>query len=89
YARLSELLKRYLSEHGFQVRSVAYGVQMERLLTRANSHLMRLDLMIPGEDGLSICRRLRNANNMMPTMMLTARGDDVDRIVGLEAGADD
>ena len=45
--------------------------------------------MLPGEDGLSICRRLRNANNMLPILMLTAKGDEVDRIVGLEVGADD
>ncbi len=50
---------------------------------------MVLDLMLPGEDGLSICRRLRNANNMLPILMLTAKGDEVDRIVGLEVGADD
>ncbi|HGF7183305.1 TPA: two-component system response regulator OmpR [Vibrio cholerae] len=88
-ARLRALLERYLSEQGFQVRSVANGEQMDRLLTRENFHLMVLDLMLPGEDGLSICRRLRNANNMIPILMLTAKGDEVDRIVGLEVGADD
>uniref|UniRef100_UPI0023A96854 response regulator n=1 Tax=Vibrio vulnificus TaxID=672 RepID=UPI0023A96854 len=88
-ARLRALLERYLSEQGFQVRSVANGEQMDRLLTRENFHLMVLDLMLPGEDGLSICRRLRNANNMLPILMLTAKGDEVDRIVGLEVGADD
>ncbi|MCV5869317.1 response regulator, partial [Escherichia coli] len=64
-ARLRALLERYLSEQGFQVRSVANGEQMDRLLTRENFHLMVLDLMLPGEDGLSICRRLRHANNML------------------------
>ena len=88
-ARLRALLERYLSEQGFQVRSVANGEQMDRLLTRENFHLMVLDLMLPGEDGLSICRRLRNANNTLPILMLTAKGDEVDRIVGLEVGADD
>lgn len=88
-ARLRALLERYLSEQGFQVRSVANSEQMDRLLTRENFHLMVLDLMLPGEDGLSICRRLRNANNMLPILMLTAKGDEVDRIVGLEVGADD
>lgn len=88
-ARLRALLERYLSEQGFQVRSVANGEQMDRLLTRENFHLMVLDLMLPGEDGLSICRRLRHANNMLPILMLTAKGDEVDRIVGLEVGADD
>lgn len=88
-ARLRALLERYLSEQGFQVRSVANGEQMDRLLTRENFHLMVLDLMLPGEDGLSICRRLRNSNNMVPILMLTAKGDEIDRIVGLEVGADD
>ncbi len=88
-ARLRALLERYLSEQGFQVRSVANGEQMDRLLTRENFHLMVLDLMLPGEDGLSICRRLRNSNNMIPILMLTAKGDEIDRIVGLEVGADD
>ena len=86
---LRALLERYLSEQGFQVRSVANSEQMDRLLTRENFHLMVLDLMLPGEDGLSICRRLRNANNMLPILMLTAKGDEIDRIVGLEVGADD
>lgn len=88
-ARLRALLERYLSEQGFQVRSVANGEQMDRLLTRENFHLMVLDLMLPGEDGLSICRRLRNSNNMIPILMLTAKGDEIDRIVGSEVGADD
>ncbi len=87
--RLRSLLERYLSEQGFQVRSVANGEQMDRLLTRENFHLMVLDLMLPGEDGLSICRRLRSANNNIPILMLTAKGDEVDRIMGLEIGADD
>jgi two-component system phosphate regulon response regulator OmpR len=88
-ARLRALLERYLSEQGFQVRSVANGEQMDRLLKRENFHLMILDLMLPGEDGLSICRRLRSAENMLPIVMLTAKGDEIDRIVGLEVGADD
>ncbi|MCE7648990.1 osmolarity response regulator transcription factor OmpR [Vibrio fluvialis] len=88
-ARLRALLERYLSEQGFQVRSVANSEQMDRLLTRETFHLMVLDLMLPSEDGLSICRRLRNANNSIPILMLTAKGDEIDRIVGLEVGADD
>ena len=79
-ARLRALLERYLSEQGFQVRSVANSEQMDRLLTRENFHLMVLDLMLPGEDGLSICRRLRNANSTLPILMLTAKGDEIDRI---------
>ena len=58
--RLRALLERYLTEQGFQVRSVANAEQMDRLLTRESFHLMVLDLMLPGEDGLSICRRLRS-----------------------------
>ncbi|WP_194704532.1 osmolarity response regulator transcription factor OmpR [Vibrio sp. S11_S32] len=88
-ARLRSLLERYLTEQGFQVRSVANAEQMDRLLTRENFHLMVLDLMLPGEDGLSICRRLRHDNNQLPIVMLTAKGDEIDRIVGLEVGADD
>ncbi len=88
-ARLRALLERYLSDQGFQVRSVANAEQMDRLMARENFHLMVLDLMLPGEDGLSICRRLRQANNQLPILMLTAKGDEIDRIVGLEVGADD
>ncbi|WP_145964511.1 osmolarity response regulator transcription factor OmpR [Veronia nyctiphanis] len=87
--RLRALLDRYLSEQGFQVRSVANADQMDRVLARESFHLMVLDLMLPGEDGLSVCRRLRQANNTMPILMLTAKGDEVDRIIGLEMGADD
>ena len=88
-ARLRSLLERYLHEQGFYVRSAAEGEQMNRLLERENFHLMVLDLMLPGEDGLSICRRLRQQNNDIPIVMLTAKGDEVDRIIGLELGADD
>jgi two-component system, OmpR family, phosphate regulon response regulator OmpR len=88
-ARLRDLLNRYLSEQGFSVRAVADGNDMNRQLARERYDLMVLDLMLPGEDGLSICRRLRGGNENMPIIMLTAKGDDVDRIVGLEVGADD
>lgn len=87
--RLRSLLERYLVEQGFQVRSAANSEQMDRLLERESFHLMVLDLMLPGEDGLSICRRLRQAESKMPIIMLTAKGDEVDRIIGLEMGADD
>ncbi|CAB0150624.1 Transcriptional regulatory protein OmpR [Pseudidiomarina piscicola] len=88
-ARLRSLLERYLTEQGFYIRSAAQGEQMDRLLERENFHLMVLDLMLPGEDGLSICKRLRQGNNDIPIVMLTAKGDEVDRIIGLELGADD
>ncbi|MCL1076131.1 two-component system response regulator OmpR [Shewanella dokdonensis] len=87
--RLRALLERYLVEQGFQVRSAANAEQMDRLLERENFHLLVLDLMLPGEDGLSICRRLRQQGSTLPIVMLTAKGDEVDRIIGLELGADD
>lgn len=87
--RLRALLERYLAEQGFAVQAVADGKQMDRLLDREVFDLLVLDLMLPGEDGLSICRRLRGQDNPMPILMLTARGDEVDRIIGLELGADD
>ncbi|MPY25380.1 two-component system response regulator OmpR [Shewanella psychropiezotolerans] len=87
--RLRALLERYLMEQGYQVRSAANSEQMDRLLERENFHLLVLDLMLPGEDGLSICRRLRQQGNTIPIVMLTAKGDEVDRIIGLELGADD
>lgn len=88
-ARLRELLSRYLQEQGFAVKAVSDAPMMDRALHREHFDLLVLDLMLPGEDGLSICRRLRASENPIPIIMLTAKGDDVDRIVGLEMGADD
>lgn len=88
-ARLRSLLERYLTEQSFQVRTAQDSEQMDRLLTRENFNLMVLDLMLPGEDGLTICKRLRSEGNNLPIIMLTAKGDEVDRIIGLELGADD
>ncbi len=88
-ARLRDLLNRYLAEQGFSVRAVADGNDMNRWLARERYDLMVLDLMMPGEDGLAICKRLRGLGDKLPIIMLTAKGDDVDRIVGLEIGADD
>jgi two-component system, OmpR family, phosphate regulon response regulator OmpR len=87
--RLRDLLNRYLTEQGFQVLVAADGAAMDKQLARNVIDLVVLDLMLPGEDGLSICRRLRTASPALPIVMLTARGDEVDRIVGLEMGADD
>ena len=87
--RLRDLLKRYLGEQGFNVKVVNDAAQMDRAILREHFDLMVLDLMLPGEDGLSICRRLRGTGNRIPIVMLTAKGDDVDRIIGLEMGADD
>ena len=87
--RLRALLERYLVEQGYLVRAVANYEQMQRMMERENFHLVVLDLMLPGEDGLSICRKLRQQENEIPIIMLTAKGDEVDRIIGLEMGADD
>jgi DNA-binding response OmpR family regulator len=87
--RLRDLLTRYLAEQGFEVEAVPEGGALSRLLERTRVDLIVLDLMLPGEDGLSICRRLRGQGDDVAIIMLTAKGDDVDRIVGLEVGADD
>jgi len=87
--RLRQLLDRYLREQGFTVKAVESGEAMDRALARELYDLIVLDLMMPGEDGLSICRRLRGDRNEVAIIMLTAKGDEVDRIVGLELGADD
>ena len=85
---LRELLGRYLSEQGFEVTAVEDGAAMDRFLTTRSTDLIILDLMLPGEDGLSIAKRLRSDTDT-PIIMLSARGEEVDRIVGLEVGADD
>jgi two-component system, OmpR family, phosphate regulon response regulator OmpR len=87
---LRALLQRYLSENGHKVRAVVDGKALDAALAREPADALVLDLMLgAGEDGLAICRRLRNAGDETPILMLTARGDPVDRIVGLEMGADD
>jgi two-component system phosphate regulon response regulator OmpR len=87
--RLRELLRRYLSDQGFTVEVAPDAAFMEKAVARDPFDLIVLDLMLPGEDGLSICRRLRHNNNTIPIIMLTAKGDEADRILGLETGADD
>ncbi len=87
--RLRALLVRYLGEQGFEVRAAPDAEAMDRQLARERYDLIVLDLMLPGEDGLAICRRLRAQNSGPAVVMLTAKGDEVDRIVGLEMGADD
>jgi two-component system phosphate regulon response regulator OmpR len=87
--RLRDLLTRYLGEQKFEVRAVADAPAMDKQLSRERYDLLVLDLMLPGEDGLAICRRLRAAGGAPAIIMLTAKGDEVDRIVGLEMGADD
>jgi two-component system phosphate regulon response regulator OmpR len=88
-ARIRDLLRRYLAQEGFEVFVAEDGKALTRLLQRDSVDLIVLDLMMPGEDGLSICRRLRGASDRTPIIMLTAKSEDVDRIIGLEIGADD
>ena len=88
-ARIRDLLKRYLTQEGLEVLLAEDGRGLNRLLLRETVDLIVLDLMLPGEDGLSICRRLREAKDRTPIIMLTAKSEDIDRIVGLEVGADD
>jgi two-component system phosphate regulon response regulator OmpR len=87
--RLRDLLTRYLSGQGFDVRAIPDARDLDKRLQRDPPSLVVLDLMLPGEDGLAVCRRLRGAGEDVPIIMLTAKGEDVDRIVGLEMGADD
>ncbi len=83
------LLQRYLHSQGFQVLLAQDAKQLDTLLARQGFDVLVLDINLPGEDGLAICRRLRANGETTPIMMLTARGDPVDRIIGLEMGADD
>jgi two-component system, OmpR family, phosphate regulon response regulator OmpR len=87
--RLRDLLERYLSAQEFNVRGVANVAGMRKVLREHHVQVLVLDLMLPDGDGLSVCRQLRGEGNDIPIIMLTAKGDDVDRIVGLEIGADD
>jgi DNA-binding response OmpR family regulator len=87
-AGLRELLQDYLSTQGFEVAAVGDGIAMEQYLQLHAVNLVILDLMLPGEDGLALARKLRARGNL-PIIMLSARGEDVDRIIGLEVGADD
>lgn len=86
---IRSLVQDYLQRHGFRVDVGDGGAALDRFRSAfGEPDLIVLDIMLPGEDGLSICRRLR-ASSRVPILMLTARGEDIDRIVGLEIGADD
>lgn len=87
--RLRTLLETYLVREGFEVRGAGNAAQMQQALQSWPIDLMVLDLTLPGASGLDICRDLRAGGNMVPIVMLTAKGDDIDRIIGLEFGADD
>jgi DNA-binding response OmpR family regulator len=86
---IRELLTEYLTSQGYDVASAEDGEKLETLLQDRKPNLIVLDLMMPGEDGLSIARRLKGAAGMPPVIMLSAKGEDIDRIIGLEVGADD
>jgi two-component system OmpR family response regulator len=85
---LRELTSQFLSQNGFVVHTAAQGRDMDKVLARGDIELVVLDYMMPGEDGLSICKRLTEKGGP-PVIMLSARGEEIDRIVGLELGADD
>jgi len=87
-AEARSLLREYLHRQGYRVTTAADGKALRRALDTARPDLIVLDLMLPGDDGLELCRDLRSRSNL-PVIMLTARGEETDRIVGLEMGADD
>ncbi|MFM5551203.1 response regulator [Aeromonas veronii] len=88
HSEIRDLLKRFLEQHGLRVSCARDGKEMKRLLEEREFDLLVLDLMMPGEDGLTLCRELRFKSNL-PIIMLTAMGEETDRIIGLEMGADD
>ncbi|MBO0906078.1 response regulator [Jiella sonneratiae] len=85
---IRRLVSEMLAREGFGVDAVADAAAMDAQLARSRPDLLILDLMLPGEDGLSICRRIRSRDTL-PILMLTAKGDEIDRVIGLEMGADD
>lgn len=87
-AEIRQLLREYLQDNGYRVTAVADGKGLRATLATAQPDLIILDVMLPGEDGISLCRMVR-ARSEVPIIMLTARGEETDRIVGLEVGADD
>jgi len=86
---IRELVTEYLSSHGYAVETAEDAASLDRLLGARLPELLVLDWMMPGEDGLSVARRLRAQPGFPPIIMLSAKGEDIDRIVGLEVGADD
>jgi DNA-binding response OmpR family regulator len=88
HREIRELVSRALAKDGFRVSTAGDGKAMRKALADSHIDLVLLDLMLPGEDGLALCRSLRAESNI-PVIMLTAKGDETDRVVGLELGADD
>ena len=87
-SEIRDLLSRFLSKHDFRITTAKDGREMRQAMTDWSFDLLVLDLMMPGDDGLSLCRQVRS-ESAMPIIMLTAMGEEVDRIIGLEVGADD
>ena len=85
---IRDLVGKYLSQHGYRVSVAESAAALRRMLERSAPDLVVLDVMMPGEDGLSLCRYLRGTSNL-PVILLTAMAEDTDRIIGLEIGADD
>ena len=88
HREIRDLVSRFMSKHGFRVTTACNGKEMRKAIADNSIDLVVLDLMLPGEDGLTLCRDLR-ARSTVPVIMLTAMGEDTDRIIGLEMGADD
>jgi two-component system, OmpR family, response regulator len=88
HREIRELLAKYLASNGFDVSVASGGSEMRQALRKGGIHLVVLDIMMPGEDGLSLCRSLRETSDL-PVILLTAMAEEADRIVGLEFGADD
>src|SRR5438067_3380197 len=85
---IRDLVGKYLMQHGYRISLAESAVALRRLLERSALDLVVLDIMMPGEDGLSLCRHLRSTTDL-PVILLTAMAEETDRIVGLEVGADD
>jgi len=85
---IRELLAQYLTKNNFDVLTAGDGVEMDALLTMHQPDLIILDIMLPGDDGFTLCQRIRQTSNV-PIIMLTANSDEMDRVLGLEIGADD
>ncbi|MDW6005122.1 response regulator [Vibrio mangrovi] len=88
HSEIRDLLKRFLLQHGLQVSVAADGTEMAKLMNHSHFDLIILDLMLPGKDGITLCKEIR-AESDIPIIMLTALGEEIDKIVGLEVGADD
>ena len=87
--KIRDLIKQYLNDQGFECFAGEQGKDLDQIIQKKDIDLIILDLMLPNESGLDICKRVRVNKVNIPIIMLTAKGDEVDRIIGLEMGADD